>query len=98
MIPLQLAVDGGHLDAVNALLEAGADPNQEFGGKCVLYYSILRSRRDIMASLLLHGADVNKKVEGCLTVLNVAVGLQDPRMVNDLLGAGANVNNGVSYE
>ncbi|CAN0453301.1 unnamed protein product, partial [Ascophyllum nodosum] len=59
LIPLQLAFNGGHLDAVNALLEAGADPNQEFGGKRVLYYSILRSRRDILASLLLHGADVN---------------------------------------
>ena len=98
LIPLQLAVNGGHLDAVNALLEAGADPNQEFGGKRVLYYSILRSRRDILASLLLHGADVNKKVVGCLTGLNVAVELQDAGMVNDLLGAGADVNNGVSYE
>ena len=98
LIPLQLAVDGGHLDAVNALLEAGADPNQEFGGKRVLYYSILRSRRDILASLLLHGADVNKKVVGRLTGLNLAVGLQDAGMVNDVLGAGADVNNGVSYE
>ncbi|CAN0380495.1 unnamed protein product, partial [Ascophyllum nodosum] len=72
LIPLQLAFNGGHLDAVNALLEAGADPNQEFGGKRVLYYSILRSRRDILASLLLHGADVNKTAVGCLTGLNVA--------------------------
>ncbi|CAN0431316.1 unnamed protein product, partial [Ascophyllum nodosum] len=77
-----------------ALLEAGADPNQEFGGKRVLYYSILRSRRDILASLLLHGADVNKNVVGRLTGLNLAVGLQDAGMVNDLLGAGADVNNG----
>ena len=97
VIPLQLAVDGGHLDAVNALLEAGADPNQEIGEEWVFYTVIVIKRRDILASFLLHGADVNKKVMGDLTVLHVAVEFEDAGAVNALLGAGADVNNGVSY-
>jgi len=52
----------GHVDAVNVLLKAGADPNaNNIGGQTAVHYAAFQGNLDIMRALLAHGANLKIK-------------------------------------
>jgi uncharacterized protein len=90
---LHLAAYFGHGDAVDALLEAGADvralsDNDEAN---TALHAALAGRRDhrVVSRLLASGADVNARAGGGYTPLHIAAFHDDVVVVNALLAHGA---------
>ena len=73
--PVDLAVGNGHPEAVRALLEAGANPNQRdrFGNRTLLHNAALRRTGGAIIRLLLdHGADPTLRDKDGRTPLDLA--------------------------
>ena len=69
--PLSAAAERGHLAIVNALLDAGADPNRAEGANCPRGYALWAAahlgHREVAERLLEAGADPNADVESSST-------------------------------
>jgi hypothetical protein len=89
---LNLAARGGHRDAVDALLKAGANVNvpSDDRGSSALMDSAMGKHLGMMEDLLRAGADVNIRSKDGQSALILAVGLNDADSVEILLKAGAN--------
>ena len=91
--PLHLAAYFGHGDAVDALIEAGADlrafsDNDE--GNTALHAALAgRRAMRIISRLLTSGADVNAPAAGGYTPLHIAAFHDDVAIVDTLLAHGA---------
>src|SRR6185295_4303611 len=59
--PLHFAAEAGNADAINALLNAGADVNakESENGQTPLIFAASAGNVDAMKALIKHGADVN---------------------------------------
>ncbi|HEY3043061.1 MAG TPA: ankyrin repeat domain-containing protein [Vicinamibacterales bacterium] len=90
--PLMIAARRGALDAMNALFEAGADPNRRDRrfDWTPLMHAVHKGQAEAAEALLERGADPNLGTEGGLTPLMMAAADPDPRVVGLLLAHGAN--------
>lgn len=88
---LCLAAANGDADIVDALLEAGADPNQCDGGNETppIYHAAENGRTRVVERLLRAGAEPNSKSKLGRAALIQAVDWADAEMVGMLLDAGA---------
>jgi len=68
MTPLYMAVDKNHVDTVQLLLDAGADPNcqpyDEEKRACPLYQAAQRNYPEVCDLLLRFGANIDQKFKG----------------------------------
>jgi ankyrin repeat protein len=91
--PLGLAAFFGHKDAVELLLEHGAQINTLAKNPAFpfapLHSAMSAGHKDIVLLLLARGADVNVREGGGMTVLHEAAGLGNIEYVNLLLEHGA---------
>jgi uncharacterized protein len=87
---LCIAALRGALGVVNALLEAGADPNTVAPHSLVtpLIRAAEGGHRDVVHLLLAKGADPNAQAAGRFTALSAAVDYADPELVRLLVEAG----------
>lgn len=97
--PIHLALLKNKDDALNALLEKGADVNvagrdQTVEGQTVLYLAVIRNREDLIEKLLEKGANPNQADKGGAVPLSEAcLGANvKPSIVKMLLDKGANPN------
>ena len=87
------AIQTNNIDAVNMLLEAGADVNEPaYTTKTPLHYASHSRNKDILNLLLSKGADREAKTEQGFTPLSYAVGLNQPDNCRILLESGAEVD------
>ena len=98
---LMRAVDYGHTEIVNALLQAGAEVNAErtgtwnsvLSGNTALVTAVTHGNVEIVKALLNAGADPNTEDVDHIPVLMIATREKDNiGIVKALLDAGANVN------
>jgi len=91
--PLHLAAYFGHGDAVDALIEAGADVrafSDNHEGNTALHAALAgRRAMRIISRLLTSGADVNARAAGGYTPLHIAAFHDDVAIVDTLLAHGA---------
>ena len=91
--PLHLAAYFGHGDAVDALIEAGADVrafSNNHEGNTALHAALAgRQAMRIVSRLLTSGADVNARAAGGYTPLHIAAFHDDVAIVDTLLAYGA---------
>ena len=87
-----IAARRGALAAMNALFDAGADPNRRDRrfDWTPLMHAVHKGQAKATEALLERGADPNLGTEGGLTPLMMAAGDPDPRIVELLLAHGAN--------
>lgn len=93
--PLGLGAFFGHLDVVNALLGAHADPNTPSNNLqqvAPLHSAVAGKHYEIAARLIESGANVNAKQQDGFTPLHGAAQNGDKRIVELLLEHGADVN------
>jgi uncharacterized protein len=97
--PLMIAARQGALDAMDALFEAGADPNRRDRrfDWTPLMHAVHKGQAKAAEALLKRGADPNAGTEGGLTPLMMAAGDSDPRIVELLLAQGANPRTSGEY-
>ncbi|KAB7616158.1 hypothetical protein F9L33_05240 [Amylibacter sp. SFDW26] len=84
-------------EIVQALLDAGSDPNVRFGtnGSTPLDFAIFKNRKDVVAALIDAGADVNAKPTGANDpplLNNLAIREANDDLIALLISAGADVN------
>lgn len=91
LYPTNYAVVNNKPEILKMLLEAGADPNAEFGKNQLLVYAILKKSPEMTKLLIDNGAKVNGYT-GKRTPLNLAIYLKQPEIVKILINAGADVN------
>lgn len=90
---LILAVEGGRVDIVTALIHAGADLDFITGNHyCALGTAVIHGRADMVNLLLDRGADINLTNQDGATPLIIAVGHDHDEIVSLLLNRGANPN------
>jgi hypothetical protein len=89
--PLASAARRGDLDAIDALLKAGADPDEPSGinNWTPLQHAIHRHQRSSVLWLVQGGANVNRPCCGGLTPLMMAAGYGQQGIVQALLDLGA---------
>jgi len=89
--PLHLAAFFGHLDAVEVLLEAGADVRARSANELAntpLHAAVAGGRRAVAERLVACGADVNAEAGG-LTPLDLACAQRDDALAGFLVANGA---------
>ena len=81
----------GNVDALNALLNAGADPNiVSINGQTCLHTAVYgQCCKEVLQALIDHGADVNAANKSGVTALWIACHQGDIAAINVLLSAGA---------
>lgn len=90
--PLGCAIEAGHADVAQALLDSAADINTRSSGLTPLYIAARAGQREIVALLLAKGADVNARDEVAGTALHGAAGTGQTEIVQLLLARGADGN------
>jgi len=91
--PLSLACTNGDSATVDALLEAGADPNRAIaGGETPLMTAARTGRVAVVRALLARGAEVNTKLPGGQTALMWAAAEGHTAVVEALVAAKAEVS------
>ena len=92
MTPLLFAVNGGHRDVVQVLLDAGADVDGASGNRVTPLQLALIRRNEALGLLLLeHGANPNNVGPG-FPPLHVAAYLGQPAVAEALIARGADVD------
>lgn len=91
---LHLAAFFGHAEAMQLLLDRGADPNAvatsaQVGPVQPLHSAAATGRLECARLLLAHGADVNARQGGGFTALHAAAASADAELARLLLAAGA---------
>ncbi|XP_050505193.1 ankyrin-1-like isoform X1 [Diabrotica virgifera virgifera] len=91
--PLHLASRLGNLDAVQQLIEGGAEINEvDSSGLTALHVATFSQHKKVAKYLLAHGADLNAiETYQQETPLNISTGINDHEMVRLLIEAGANM-------
>lgn len=90
--PLSLAVQGGHIEIVRLLLQAGADSNvQNIEGRTAIFWAVLGRYTEIVALLLDTGANSNLQDKNGDTAIFLAVLQGDIKTVLLLIKNGANI-------
>ena len=89
---LMLACEKGKKDAIDVLLNAGANPNfaDADGDTCLHYIARNDCCTEVVQAVISHGADVNVMNENNVTALMIACGRGNMHVINVLLNAGAN--------
>ncbi|KAB0793720.1 hypothetical protein PPYR_13340 [Photinus pyralis] len=91
--PLDLAVIGGHLNVVVALLSRGAPVNSmDNEGNTALHHAVERGDVDIISALLSKDADTTIRNKEDETPLNIEIQRENVNVVELLLNGGASVN------
>lgn len=92
--PLAQAVQQQSPDAVHALLEQGASPNQTTNevGTTLVHHAAGKDDPTILKDLLAHGGDIHAETQKGFTPLATAASQNKPEAVHVLVDAGANVN------
>ena len=72
---LMLACEKGDKDAINVLLDAGADPNivDGMGATCIHRAVFKGCSKDVLETIVDHGADINATKKKKVTVLNASL-------------------------
>ena len=88
------ACKNGYTDAINLLLEAGADPNiaDDSGVTCLMFAVGEDCSNEVLQAIIDHGADVNNASNDNCTALMLACAKRHADAINVLLKAGANPN------
>lgn len=90
---LYWAAQIGHVNIVDELVRAGADPNARNINQCTpLLNSVIHGRIKVVEYLLTAGADLTATNNVGYTALHIAVISKQPKMVATLLNAGIDVN------
>ena len=99
---LSLAIQGGHISVIQALLDAGADPNladetdDGLADKSPLMEAastfFATNRGDMVRLLIEHGADLNQQDAEGQTALMRALEFSDMDVIETLIKAGANLD------
>lgn len=93
LAPLHEAVDDGHTEIVQVLIDAGADlNNQRFDGRTPLHMAVSRGSIDIVKALLAAGAYIDPVDYDYITPLHIAVSLGHTEIVELLLREGASLH------
>ena len=97
---LWIACHRGDIDAINVLLNAGANPNIDFtkGNACLHNAVHLQCCKEIFQALIDHGADVNATNNCKETALVIACQQGTLDAIDVLLNAGADPNKGICLE
>ncbi|SCK21584.1 ankyrin repeat domain-containing protein [Vogesella sp. LIG4] len=97
--PLVYAIDARNRAAVQALLQAGADPNVDgYDGKTPLFYAVTAKELGIVQDLIAKGADVNASTRTSeITVLMAAVLGSSPAIAAYLVAHGASLDEQDKY-
>lgn len=91
--PLMFAAQGGHIEAMQVLIDAGADVNRRGNGKVTaLMLAASNDKPEAVKLLLAHHADPNAASPDRTTVLHAAANEDDAELCNLLLRAGAKVD------
>ena len=92
---LTAACSKGNINAINVLLKAGADPKIAHGqGYTCLHTAVLKScSKEILQTIIDHGADVNSTDKDNVSALTIACCNGDADAINVLLKSGADANN-----
>ncbi|WP_052941474.1 ankyrin repeat domain-containing protein [Chromobacterium subtsugae] len=97
--PLVYAIDAGNRVAVQALLQAGANPNVDgYDGNTPLFYAVSAKNLNIVQDLIAKGADVNAATRTSeITVLMTAVLDSTPAVASYLIAHGASLSDTDKY-
>jgi ankyrin repeat protein len=90
--PLQVAVQMGHTDVVQVLLEHGADVSAAFNGNTPLHLAANYAHAELVKLLFQHGADVSATDANGCTPLHKAAKQGHAESVKVLLQHGADVS------
>lgn len=95
---LMAAMDEGHLDALQWLLEAGVRQQQlDDMGLGLVHHGAIQGRTDMVSALVRHGHDVDLPDAQGRTALRLVAGhMADTKMFSTLLALGADPEAGVS--
>ena len=89
------ACDKSNTDAINVLLNAGADTNialDDNGDTCLMQAVYKGRSKEVLQDIIDHGADVNATAKENSTALMLACAKSNTDAINVLLKAGANTN------
>ena len=91
---LMIACWRGNIDAINELLNVGADPNIADKYSCTwLHYAVYGDcDKEVLQTIISHGADVNATRNGNVTALMIACRRGNIDGINELLNVGADPN------
>ena len=96
---LMMAVQKGNVEAIHELLHAGANTNiaDEYGNTCLHDAVLEYIRKDVLQTIIYHGAHVNAKNNRNETPLMIALWIPNKDAINVLLNAGADPNIATKY-
>ena len=90
--PLDVASQAKHKDALELLLKAGANPNnEETNGPCTFWQMMSLKNLDLAQVLLDHGADIDRRGRKGETVLHYVAGLNEETQMQFMLDNHADI-------